>query len=460
MLMRFSVSNFMSFGYRTDEKEQIIPEEFHLYAGRTEQFKDRVINFDGRKILKFSSLYGANASGKTNLIRAIDCGRKIILSTIEGIDFNDKYCRSKKTNKDLPTLFEYEFTIKEKCFAYGLTVNLNKHCIISEWLYELKGEREHTIFERLVEQEQYYFDEELFENSDNIQQFHYFMKDANRINTSLFLYEINRRKLDEKDYGIFTEIYNWFRYKLTVIYPETKIGSSYFWFGSDNTRLVKVLDYLDTGITGYEMKNLNENAFKEYFSDDSLAEKLLKGPERENKHKMKRIVNFGETLFELDYGANGPDKIAKLMFQHGEDEASYEYGEESDGTQRLIELLDVILNDDDERVFIIDELDRSLHPQMTIKFVETFLKFSEHRNTQLIITTHESNLMDLKILRRDEIWLAERDSDNTTSLYTLDKFKIRYDKVVSRDYLSGRYGAVPIFKDFDYVWGRDGDWKD
>ena len=57
------------------------------------------------------------------------------------------------------------------------------------------------------------------------------------------------------------------------------------------------------------------------------------------------------------------------MFQHGEDEASYEYGEESDGTQRLIELLDVILNDDDERVFIIDELDRSLHPQMTIKFV-------------------------------------------------------------------------------------------
>ena len=91
------------------------------------------------------------------------------------------------------------------------------------------------------------------------------MKDANRINTSLFLYEINRRKLDEKDYGIFTEIYNWFRYKLTVIYPETKIGSSYFWFGSDNTRLVKVLDYLDTGITGYEMKNLNENAFKEYF---------------------------------------------------------------------------------------------------------------------------------------------------------------------------------------------------
>ena len=142
------------------------------------------------------------------------------------------------------------------------------------------------------------------------------------------------------------------------------------------------------------------------------------------------------------------------MFQHGTDERKYEYGEESDGTQRLIELLDVILNDDEDKVFIIDELDRSLHPQMTIKFVETFLKFSENKTTQLIITTHESNLMDLNILRRDEIWFAEKEQNNNTNLYTLEKFKIRYDKVVSKDYLAGRYGAVPVFKDFEYVWGR------
>ena len=141
------------------------------------------------------------------------------------------------------------------------------------------------------------------------------------------------------------------------------------------------------------------------------------------------------------------------MFQHGEDGGSYEYGEESDGTQRLIELLDVILNDDGDKVFVIDELDRSLHPQMTIKFVETFLGFSLKKHTQLIITTHESNLMDLNILRRDEIWFAEKDQDNQTNLYTLEKFKIRYDKVVSKDYLAGRYGAVPVFRDFEYVWG-------
>ena len=74
MLMRFSVSNFMSFGYHTDQNGNAIAQEFHLYAGRSEQFKERVISFDNRKVLKFSALYGAIAAGKTNLIRAIDCG--------------------------------------------------------------------------------------------------------------------------------------------------------------------------------------------------------------------------------------------------------------------------------------------------------------------------------------------------------------------------------------------------
>ena len=258
---------------------------------------------------------------------------------------------------------------------------------------------------------------------------------------------------------MFTQIFNWFQTKLVVIYPNTKIGASYFRFESNNERLVNILDYLDTGITDYRMQTINEAAFREYFSDSALAEKFLHNQDADENVKVKSILHYGNTLFELDYGKKDVDKISKLMFQHGDDETSYEFGEESDGTQRLIQLLDVIMNDDEEKVFIIDELDRSLHPQMTRKFVETFLKFSKNICTQLIITTHESNLMDLSILRRDEVWFAERECDNTTTLYTLEKFKIRYDKVVSKDYLSGRYGAVPVFKDFEYVWGRDDDCK-
>lgn len=454
MLMRFSISNFLSFGYESDEKGTVVPTEYHLYAGKSEQHKERVIHYKGRKVLKFSSIYGANASGKTNLIRAIDAGKDIVLETMDGVDFRDKFCRSNYANADMPTLFEYEFTIGDKCLAYGFTVNLKNNTVLSEWLYEMKADEEYVIFERIVEEEQYYFDEDLFSSQENREQFHFFIKDANRINTTLLLHEIKRRKMDDDDFHLFNEIYDWFEYKLIVIYPETKIGASYLLFGSDNKKLVTVLKYLDTGITDYSMRAMNEAAFKEYFSNESLAEKFLRKPDVDKKSKSKSILKLGDTLFELEYDETGTSKIEKLMFQHGMDESKYEYGEESDGTQRLIELLGVILNDDEDKVFVIDELNRSLHPQMTIKFVETFLKFSEKKETQLIITTHESNLMDLNILRRDEVWFAEKEQNNT-NLYTLEKFKIRYDKVVAKDYLAGRYGAVPIFKDFEYVWGQN-----
>lgn len=455
MLMRFSISNFMSFGYKTDEKGEMVPTEYYLYAGRSEQHKERVISYKERKVLKFSSIYGANASGKTNLIRAIAAGRKIALNTMDGADSQGTFCRSSEENSNRPTLFEYEFTIDERCFAYGFTVHMKEKRVLSEWLYEMDSAKEHVIFERLVESSQYYFDEAIFGKEENKEQFHFFIKDANRIKTTLLLYEIKRRKMEEDDFEIFNKVYDWFKYDLVVIYPETKISNSYLLFDSDNRELVNLLKYLDTGITDYSMRVINEAAFKEYFSDEALAEKFLKRSEEDGTAKGKSILNIGNTLFELDYDEKGAKRIAKLMFQHGTDDGKYEYGEESDGTKRLIELLAVILNDDGDKVFIIDELDRSLHPQMTIKFVETFLKYSKEKATQLIITTHESNLMDLSILRRDEIWFAEKGQDNITNLYTLEKFKIRYDKVVSKDYLAGRYGAVPVFQDFEYVWGRE-----
>lgn len=158
-------------------------------------------------------------------------------------------------------------------------------------------------------------------------------------------------------------------------------------------------------------------------------------------------------LYEIDFDQDQVN-MNEILFHHNNTDISFTFGEESDGTRRLIELLDIIYNDSKNRTVIIDELDRSLHPQMTIKFVETFLKYSENLYTQLIITTYESNLMDLKLLRRDEIWFVERDIIlNESRLYSLEKFKVHNTKKVAKDYLIGRYGAVPIFKDFDSYLG-------
>lgn len=456
MLMRFSVSNYMSFGYKTDSNGEVIPTDYYLYAGNAEQHNDRVINFRKRRVLKFSSIYGANASGKSNLIKAMDAGKQIILRTMDGLKFEQEFCRNKKTNVDKPTQFEYEFTIGDKCYAYGFTVNLEKQIVLSEWLYEMEDKKEHVIFERLVTEQRYYFDENLFHDEEQLLQFHFFIKDANRINTTLLLHEIKRRGIKEDEYKVFNQIYQWFRDKLVIIYPNTLIGESYTWFGNDDQRLMDILRYFDTGITEYSMRKINETAFREYFNNDIMADKCLEELEKRKANgRGKGVFKINGTLLKVSYEKNKEPDIKKLMFRHGDDQYDYEYGEESDGTQRLIELLDVILNDSKDKVFVIDELDRSFHPQMTIKFVETFLKFSAEKTAQLIITTHESNLMDLKILRRDEIWFAEKELDNSTKLYPLEMFKIRYDKVVSKNYLAGRYGAVPVFKDFEYVWGKE-----
>lgn len=455
MLMRFSVANFMSFPYKTDSQGRIVPSEFTMYAGRTEHFRERIIHFNKRKVLKFASVYGANAAGKSNLIKAMDCGRDIIMGNIDAPGMKNLYCRCDMSNQEKPTFFEYEFTIDARCYAYGFTVNLWKGEVLTEWLVELDDDDERTIFERDVKTSQYYFDETCFLEQDNIQQFHFFLKDVNRIPNSLLLYELKRRKLEGEDFELYQKLYGWFQKKLVIIYPDTPIGESYFRFSSDKQRLIQILKYLDTGITGYSMKKLNESAFREYFTDDALADRFLKRESQSGKVKRKGILRYQDTLFEVEFDGDETPQISKLLFQHGKSEALYEYGEESDGTHRLIELLEIIVNDDEEKTFVIDELDRSLHPQMTRKFMETFFKFSEQMKTQLITTTHESNLMDLELLRRDEIWFAERRADHSTALYPMEQFKIRYDKVIAKDYLAGRYGAVPVFQDFAYVWGRE-----
>ena len=124
--------------------------------------------------------------------------------------------------------------------------------------------------------------------------------------------------------------------------------------------------------------------------------------------------------------------------------------EESDGTQRLINLIPAlfILKKNPENVIFLDELDRRLHPLLSRQFLEFSLhcKTQESRN-QLIFTTHDTNLLDLDLLRRDEIWFVEKNSKGASHLYSLAEFKIKPDLKIEKGYLNGRFGAIPFFGD-------------
>ena len=99
-----------------------------------------------------------------------------------------------------------------------------------------------------------------------------------------------------------------------------------------------------------------------------------------------------------------------------------------------------------EKVFVIDEMERSLHPALMRKLMDLFFKYANDISTQLIFTTHESTLMDQDILRRDEIWLMEKTKAGVSSFKRLDeKFNLRFDKELEKDYLKGLFGATPVF---------------
>jgi len=121
--------------------------------------------------------------------------------------------------------------------------------------------------------------------------------------------------------------------------------------------------------------------------------------------------------------------------------------EESDGTRRLLSLIPALYHlQNSIGVYFIDEIDRSLHPILVWKFLEFFLRAG---GRQIIFTTHESNLLDLDLLRRDEIWFAEKDDKAATHLYSLMDFKVRNDLEIRKHYLQGRFGAIPFLGNLD-----------
>ena len=163
-----------------------------------------------------------------------------------------------------------------------------------------------------------------------------------------------------------------------------------------------------------------------------------------NRHNNTVRMNIDGRLILLSLIDSEP-KFREIMFQHFNiPDAIFSLRDESDGTIRLLDLLSVIFANDSS-IFIIDELDRSLHPQLTAHFIKTFMKIAERKNIQLIISTHESRLLDLKLLRQDEIYFVSRAESGSSVIIPFDTFKERFDKKIDVAYLDGRYGAVPMF---------------
>jgi AAA15 family ATPase/GTPase len=440
MLLRFNVDNFLSF------KENV---NFSLIANRERRKSSHYIKNKGVNILKTSIIYGANASGKSNLIKAIYFSQKVILKGLDKLDTTNLHYRLDDNNIDKPTIFNYEIKTNKKFYSYGFALHLNKGKILEEWLFEIVANKEKMIFERFVENNEHKIEIGLKLNKYAKTRFDVYNEDFKSSDTILFLSEINRKSIADFPEAIdFKNVYDWFDNKLTVLFPNSKYAGLNF-IGDDNTMATvfnKFLNVFQTGISDIISEEINIEQFD--------IPKMIKEDLVEKLKKQKTI------LFEINgitYSLRKTKKeykIKKIGLEHITDKGDkivFDFDNESDGTQRLFDFIPALYSmTKSDYVFIIDELDRSLHSKLTYGIVELFLDLSKNNESQLIATTHESLLLDLNLLRRDEIWFVEK-IKNSSKLFSLDEFKVRNDKIVRKDYLLGRYGAIPIFKSFKNI---------
>lgn len=443
MLIRFNVENFLSFDERT---------EFSLIANRERRLEDHYVKESGINILKSSVLYGANASGKSNLVKSIFFSQRIITRGLHAVNSLNKHFRLNKLNVYKPTIFNYEIKIGSKFYAYGFAIQLNENKILEEWLNEIGSNKSIKIFDRFLnEQGLYEIDIPLSPRSkDAKRRFDVYRADLQKSQNLLFLSEINRKSIENfPEASVFVDVFKWFDERLTVLTPDSKFAGLSF-IGDDQKMSEVFSSFLSTFRTG-----INSITSEEVDLDSFDIPKRI-------KLDLKEKFNTVETLFfeykgnsyALKKNKNHDYIVKKIGLEHLSDNREpiiFEFEDESDGTQRLFDFIPALhaLTQTDA-VFVIDEIDRSLHSKLTYAIFELFFKFSADNESQLIATTHEALLLDLNLFRRDEIWFVEKEN-NSSKIYSLDQFKERSDKVVSRSYLLGRYGAIPIFKSFNHI---------
>ena len=461
MLIRFKVTNYLSFN---------TTQEFTTYRGRPQLKKDHLLQSGTKQLLKFSAIYGANASGKSNLIAAVSQSRQIILSGLPG-GMAESYFKINPENKTKPTTFEYEIEINDKYYAYGFDLLLAESKIIGEWLYEITaGNQDKLIYQRQplagdTETEKAFELGRKYTNAD----LKAYLRGMKTNTQKLFLRDINDGKDDlfreNPKLRPIQDVFRWFAEKLIITPPgvlitppDSRIGIRPFYLREDFDEdiLNTIIPSLGLGVTSIKFQEEDPQNIRKYIPETEIAP-LLQIISQQTKifstanHPVKEVTvaaqgNKEFLILKVNPETLKIESMKRMLFMHdGSPDIPFYYGEESDGTRILLNLTELLISaySNSDNVYIIDEIDLGLHPLLSHRLIELFLTLSKGK-MQLIVTTHELHLMDLDLLRRDEIWLITKHSNGESELKSLDEYSVRFDKRLIKAYLSGAYGAIPI----------------
>ncbi len=446
MLIRFAVSNYMSFDNQV---------ELSLLAGKARKYAERLFIDRRLKLVKCEALFGANASGKSNLVDAL----QFMQNTIEDgfpRGFSNKYYRLKEENRNKPSVFEVEFLCSQKHFCYGFSIVLNKGSIINEWLYErTPSGKAKYLFCRNVEKGTFQVGE-YFKSKEAINKLLTYGEDSIEDRENLFLTIINKSKGKMfsalKEMSILNEIYFWFVVRLNISVPEGVLTGYPYFKDSNLDEIAELLNALGTGITSIQNIEVPVEVVKRKIPE-GLFNRIITKLEKENAIRKKEgsdqhpsiVARAYKEFYTFEIDDNGTISIRTIEFSHEGKDVYFSLQEESDGTARLLDLIEILFKVSSNNIYVIDEIDRCLHPALTAQVIKLFLEMAVGRNTQLIITTHESRLLKEDILRNDEISFVLKKSDGSTIIKPLEEYNLRADKKVYEALFDGTIDTLPRF---------------
>lgn len=448
MLISFSLENFLSFNHK---------QVFSMEAGKARKNSNRIYRNKNIRLTKCVSIFGANASGKSNLIEAFEFVQNIIIDGLP-IGFSNKYFRQDPNNQNRPTAFEIEFLLDNKRFVYGFSLLLRTGSIETEYLYELNASgTKKNLFGRDLKEEKFTVGD-YFKNKKGIEKLKLYGDDSINDSGMLFLSLINHGKLkmyeETPELVILQKAYNWFDSRLTVSNPSSILTGYPYFSNSNLNQIAYLLNALGTGISDLQIVKVPIDTIKSKIPDDLLNKvisDLEKSKTKDENHKSSIMLRSYKEFYTFELDSNNELVIRTIEFSHEQPSVYFNLKEESDGTARLLDLIEILLKVSNDRIIVIDEMDRCLHPTMTTRIIELFLKMAEERNTQLIITSHESRLLAAEMLRNDEICFIVKNQKGESIINPLEQYQLRADKKVYAAQFDGTLEEVLPSYDEDKI---------
>ncbi len=442
MLIEFRVSNWKSF---RDEivlsMEALTERRFSERLSRLGKGgKDRKILKRQVRLLPVAAIYGANASGKSGLVQALRFLKDFVL-TPPGTPYDPILripYRLDDKGRGNPTKFEITVLAQDdEVYQYG--ISLTDRSIKEEFLVRLRPTKEELLFLRQ--------DNRIVEvgKSLSIERQHLDVLQAMLRENVPFLSHL----VFANSGKIAWLVFSWFKDTLEIILPDSVFLPMDEALDPDGplfSEINHVLPLLDTGIERIDTEKV------------PLAEITMPGYQSVEEG-LRHLGIVGKVQFTdprtgdrllLERNTDGEIEARRIVFYHrGADGKTYpfRFGDESDGTRRLLDILPAIVRmsrRNDRKVFVFDELDRSMHTLLTRNLLEIFLSDSgPESRMQLIMTTHDVMLLDQKLLRKDEMWALEKNAQGRSELFSFAEFDLRHDHDIRKYYLAGKLGGVP-----------------